>query len=178
MKCVFALLALSCCLFGCVHVISEESRSLVDQSLTFSQLRSSPDTLVGKFVLLGGVIAGVRNGEEGAHLEVVHTPHRGDALPEEISAASGGRFLAVSDTFLDPMVYQAGRRVTLVGSIAGRKVIPLDSVAYSYPIIAIKEIYVWKKSETEPAYRSQPGYYYDPFWWSSPYRWYRRPYPW
>lgn len=178
MKRVLCLLVLTCCIAGCAHVISEESRNLVDQSVTFGQLRSAPDSALGKFVLLGGVVAGVHNNAEGSSLEVVHTPHKGDALPDEISAASGGRFLAVTANFLDPMVYQAGRRVTLVGLVQGSKIMPLDTVAYTYPVLAIHEIYVWKKSETEPNNRQLPGYYYDPFWWSPPYRWYRRPYPW
>lgn len=177
MKNLLALFVLVWCLSGCVHVITEESRSLVDQSLTFDQVRSAPETLIGKYVLLGGVIASVQNGEEGSRLEVVHTPHRGDALPQEISAASGGRFLALTGTFLDPMVYQAGRRVTLVGKITGQKIMPLDTVAYRYPVITVIEIYVWKKSETEPYYRIPPGYYYDPLWWSFPLRPYRRPPP-
>jgi len=166
-------------LSGCAHVISQESRALVDPAITFSSLRAAPDAHAGKYVLLGGVIAGVQNEKDGSRLEVVQTPLDSDDLPEETSHSSGGRFLALSPSFLDPMVYKQGRRVTLVGQVEGKRDLPIDQVQYTYPVVLIREIHVWKKSEIETPYYPPPGYYYDPFWWGPPYAypwWYRRPY--
>lgn len=164
---------------GCAHVISEESRALVDPAVTFSGLMASPDSYAGKYVMLGGVVAGVQNDNDGARLEVVQTPLDSEGLPDEASHASGGRFLAVSSSFLDPVVYKQGRRVTLVGQVQGKKSLPIDQIRYTYPVISIREIHVWKKSEIEQTNYPPPGYYYDPFWWGPPYAyhwWYRRPY--
>jgi len=171
--------ALLLLLSGCAHVISEESRALVDPAITFSALRAAPDTYRGRYVLLGGVVAGVQNEKEGSRLEVVQTPLDSDELPEEASHSSGGRFLALSSAFLDPLVYKQGRRVTLVGQVQGKRELPIDQVQYTYPVVVIREIHVWKKSEIEQPYYPPPGYYYDPFLLPPPYAhpwWYRRPY--
>ncbi|HOP40877.1 MAG TPA: Slp family lipoprotein [Geobacteraceae bacterium] len=164
---------------GCAHVISEESRNLVDPTIQFQSLRANPDSFVGKYVMLGGTIAGVKNDEDGSRLEIVQSPLESNELPEEISHSSGGRFLAISSGFLDPMVYKSGRRVTLVGRVLGKKTLPIDRIEYTYPVLAIREIHVWSKSEINPPQYPPPRYYYDPFWWGPPYYWwYRHPYYW
>lgn len=76
------------------------------------------------------------------------------------------------------MIFKPGRLVTLVGEIKGKKVQPLDEVDYSYPVVAIKEIHVWKSQDYESGYpypTPAPYYYYDPYWygfWPGPY-WHR-----
>ncbi len=179
MKRIFLLGAAFLLLAGCAHVISEESRNLVDPTIQFQNLRSNPDSYLGKYVMLGGTVAAVRNSKEGSQLEVVQSPLESDDLPEETSHTSGGRFLATTSRFLDPLVYEIGRRVTVVGQVQGKKTLPIDQVDYTYPIITIREIHVWSKSELEQSQYPPPGYYYDPFWpGGPPYWWYRRPYSW
>ncbi len=158
--------------------MSEESRNLVDPSIQFQSLRANPDSYVGKYVMLGGTIAGVQNSKDGSQLEVVQSPLESDDLPEEVSHSSGGRFLATTSHFLDPIVYKMGRRVTVIGQVEGKKILPIDQIEYTYPIISIREIHVWSQSEVEQPQYPPPGYYYDPFWFGGPpnWWWYRRPY--
>lgn len=176
MKKILFMLASFLLLTGCAHVISEESRNMVDASIQFQGLRADPDSYVGKYVMLGGTVAGVQNDKDGSQLEVVQSPLDSDELPEEVSHSSGGRFLAITPRFLDPVVYKTGRRVTVVGQVQGKKVLPIDRIEYTYPVISIREIHVWSKSELEPPQYPPPGYYYDPHWWGPPYWWHRRPY--
>ncbi|MDD2320016.1 MAG: Slp family lipoprotein [Geobacteraceae bacterium] len=176
MKKILFMLASFLLLTGCAHVISEESRNMVDASIQFQGLRADPDSYVGKYVMLGGTVAGVQNDKDGSQLEVVQSPLDSDELPEEVSHSSGGRFLAITPRFLDPVVYKTGRRVTVVGQVQGKKVLPIDRIEYTYPVISIREIHVWSKSELEPPQYPPPGYYYDPYWWGPPYWWHRRPY--
>jgi outer membrane lipoprotein len=176
-KISFLLFASFLFIAGCAHVISDESRKLVDPTIHFQNLRTDPDAYVGKYVKLGGTIAGVQNTKDGSQLEVVQSPLESDDLPEEVSHSSGGRFLATTPGFLDPIVYKAGRRVTVVGQVQGKKTLPIDQVEYAYPIISIREIHVWRKSEYEQPQYPPPGYFSDPFWYGGPpYWWYRRPY--
>jgi outer membrane lipoprotein len=177
-KILIPLSAIFLFLAGCAHVISEESRNLVDPTVQFQNLRANPDSFVGKYVMLGGTIAGVQNSKEGSQLEVVQSPLASDDLPEEVSHSSGGRFLATTSRFLDPIVYKMGRRVTVVGQVQGKKTLPIDQIEYTYPIISLREIHVWSKSELEPPQYPPPGYYNDPFWFGGPPYWwlYRRPY--
>ena len=127
-------------------MISDESMRLVDTRITFDELRKTPDSFIGKFVLLGGTIAGVKNSKKGAELEVVQTPLDNNDEPEE-TRYSGGRFLVTSSRFLDPLVYKSGRRVTVVGEVKGKKTRAIDEAEYLYPVVAEVEklLYVRKK---------------------------------
>lgn len=178
MKTALLMLSAFLLLSGCAHVMSEKARSLVDRTIPFSRLRADPDSFIGRYVMLGGIIAGVRNEKDGSLLEVVQSPLGSDDMPEEASHASGGRFLAVTPEFLDPLVYKAERRITLIGQVRGKQNRPLDTLDYTYPVISIMEMHVWKKSETDPAPYPPPGYFYDPFWWGPPPWYLRRPYYW
>lgn len=161
---------------GCSHVISNESRSLVDPTLTYSMLKENPDAYIGKYVLVGGVIAGTRNTDTGSQLEVMQVSLDGTGMPEN-TFRTEGRFLAVSDSFLDSMIYKKERLVTMVGEVKGKKIIALDEVDYTYPLIAIREIYVWKTHDYDKGYPypTPSPYYYDPYYygyWPGP-SWYR-----
>lgn len=175
-----AVLALS----GCVHVISEESRNLVDPSIAFGNLRNAPDSYAGKYVMLGGAIAGVKNSKELAELEVVQANLDGSGYPDITDHRSGGRFLAITPYFLDPMVYKTGRGVTIVGEVKGKKVKPFDKTEYTYPVVMIREVRVFTREELlRNFYNYPPPYYYDPFWYPYPYfryypYWRHHPYWW
>lgn len=166
-----ALLALS----GCAHVISEESRRLVDPTLTFARMRENPDAYSGRYVMLGGIIAGVKNSREGGELEVVQFDLDRSDMPENVYS-SGGRFLVTSPAFLEAMVYKVGRLVTVVGEVKGTRSRTLDSVDYTYPVISLKEIHLWRTYEAEQGYPyPPPAPYYDPYYyghWPDSY-WYR-----
>ncbi|RNC69575.1 MAG: hypothetical protein ED859_07135 [Desulfuromonadales bacterium] len=170
---LLALCALAA-LSGCSHVISDEARRMVDPSVTFSGLRENPVSYQGKYVLLGGVIAGVKNTKEGGQLEIMEVKIDQSGMPED-TFRSQGRFLATTETFLDSMIFKPGRLVTLVGEVTGKKTMPLDELDYTYPIIAIKEVHVWKSYDAEKGYpypTPSPYYYYDPYYyghWPGPY---------
>jgi len=154
---IILLLAISL-LGGCAHVISKESLALVDPAIPFTMLKEQPGKYMGKFVLLGGVIAAVRNNNDGGELEIVQ--YQLDSRGRPVNATmSAGRFLARSDKFLDPMVFLPGLCVSLVGRIDGEKTLPLDGIAYRYPVISVKEIRLLKPDQDS----SYPGFPYPVF---------------
>ncbi len=160
---VLGMLVLS----GCAHAISDEGHRLVDPAITFSRLRENPDAQLGKYVLVGGSIAGVKNSKEGAQLEIVQADLDSSDAPTNIYH-SDGRFLATSPALLDPFIYKPGRLVTIVGEVKGQRTMPLDEVEYTYPVIAIREIYLWKEYAVEYGYPYPlPSIYYnyDPYYW-------------
>ena len=179
MKTILPLILLGVTLLaGCSPpVISEESRRLVDSHLTFVQLKDNPDAFIGKYVMVGGVIAGVKNTKDGSQLEVMQVRLDDSGMPEDVFHTEGS-FLALSHDFLDSMIFKPGRLVTLVGEVKGKKVMPLDEVDYTYPVLAIKEIHIWKTYNAESGYPYPvpgPYYNYDPYYygfWPGPY-WYR-----
>ncbi|MBT1076723.1 Slp family lipoprotein [Geobacter grbiciae] len=174
---ILIILLTTLSLSGCAHVISEQSRSLVDPTITYAMLKEKPDAFVGKYVQLGGVIVGVKNTTTGSQLEIMQVALDKTGMPED-TFRSEGRFLAISESFLDSMIYKPDRLVTLVGEVKGKKVMPVDEVEYTYPVLAIKEIYVWKSYDYEKGYPypTPPPYsFYDPYYygyWPGPY-WYR-----
>ncbi len=166
---VFAAVAL---LTGCATIISEQSRKLVDTDVKFSRLRESPESYIGKHVMLGGRIAGVRNSIDGSRIEIVQFSLDDNGIPEE-SMVSNGRFLATSSDYLDDMIFQKGMLITLVGEIKGKITLRLDDMDYSYPVIAIRELHL-VQGAPDRAYLNPPpyqqynpyfyGYGYEPFW--------------
>lgn len=144
---------------GCTHAISESGRKLADPGITYGKLRLNPDSYIGKHVILGGKIAAVRNAQDGATLEVVQMDLDCSLYPQDIMV-TGGRFLATSPGILDRMIYAPGRLVTILGEIKGEKTGMMDEVEYSYPVVAIREIHVWRGSGLDQVYSAPSPYNY------------------
>ncbi len=136
---------------GCAHWISDQSRALADRTITFSKLRENPDAFRGKFVLLGGTVAAVARNAEGTSLEVIEYRLDSRELPDVV-VPSRGRFLATTPESLDPAHFKPGALVSLMGEVVGAKVQPLEGVAYTYPVIAIREIRAIELPEIHPEY--------------------------
>lgn len=170
---IFSFTALS----GCAHVISDEGLKLADRSLTFRAVRENPNAHVGKNIIIGGTIASIRNGKDGAELEVVQLNLDMTGMPED-SHRSGGRFIATSADFMDSLIYSVGKMVTILGEITGKKTKKLEERDYTYPVLAIKEIHLWRSFDQERGYPypvPAPYGFYDPYYynyWPGPY-WYR-----
>jgi outer membrane lipoprotein len=141
---------------GCAHVVSDESLSLVDRSVSFDMLKGTPDKYIGSYVLLGGAVASLRNDKLGSHIEVVQYELNTDDSPDPWSR-SGGRFMAETPSFIDPYVFHANRLVTVVGEVKGHKTQPLGEIEYVYPVISIREIHYWKLRDV--TYYPYPYYY-------------------
>ena len=148
-------------LSACAPVISKELLQQVDTTITFKSVFEKPENYLNEMVLWGGVIVSTRNLKEGTLLEILQKPLEFGNEPEA-GDNSEGRFLALSDGYLDSAVYSKDRKVTLVGLVKGRRVQLLDEIEYAYPLIAIKEIYLWPQRTERPEFYNGP-YYYDPF---------------
>jgi outer membrane lipoprotein len=60
-----------------------------------------------------------------------------------VDSGSEGRFIVEAPGFLDPVVYSAGRQVTVAGIVDGKEVLPLGEINYAYPVVMSREIYLW-----------------------------------
>jgi outer membrane lipoprotein len=140
---------------GCASVISSKALEQVDQSIRFEQLLENPAAYEGRTVLLGGEIIEAQNLEEKTLLIVVQRPlcYRDKPCTDGDSA---GRFIVSTPDFLDPAIFRTGRKITVVGSVAGKDVRPLDEIEYSYPVISERELYLWPSEE----YDTQPRLYF------------------
>lgn len=133
-------------LSGCAGVFSDETLNLVERNVPFAVLRQEPEQFKGRLLLLGGSIVAVRNSNQGGELELVQLSTDDNGKIRE-KATSGGRFLARSGDFLDPAIFRPGLRISLVGEVEGREIRPLAEMDYSYPVLAIRELHLWRPED-------------------------------
>lgn len=172
-------LATTTSLMGCVgaDVIPAPLRQQLDRTLTFSQIKESPDSYRGRLVVLGGEVLSAKRLKAGTRLEVLQLPLDSASEPGADRTASEGRFLAMQQDFLDPATLPEGTRVTIVGELTGVTALPLDEVEYLYPTLEIKHLKVWPgpTASRDPPL-SAMGPYWNPYWmpftgsyWGGPY---------
>ncbi|HEX8949218.1 MAG TPA: Slp family lipoprotein [Dissulfurispiraceae bacterium] len=134
---------------GCAHVVSEQLRKEADGEIPPRELFGNPDAYKGRIVILGGVIAGSTNTDKGTYIEVVQKPldYRGRPKDTDVSY---GRFLVLSDGYLDPAIYSRGKPVTVAGEVMGKTVRPLGEMQYPYTLIRAREIHLVERSRPLP----------------------------
>jgi outer membrane lipoprotein len=128
---------------GCATTpFPEELTRSVDRSLTLKELRAQPKARLGARVILGGdIVATVpRPGE--TEIEVLSRPLAGGDAPER-GDRTDGRFLVRTREFLDPAVYARGRRLTVLGTVAGTEERRVGELPYTYPVISAERIKLW-----------------------------------
>lgn len=143
---------------GCTHPISKDLRASLDPSVSVQGLFESPDSYIGKKVLLGGNIVQTRNSPEQSDIEVVQKSidsygnlNTGDATL--------GRFIFRRRGFLEPEVYTKGRDVIGAGVIVGSQSGKIGDRDYLFPVIEPEELKLLQEYPDTPYY----PYYYDPF---------------
>jgi outer membrane lipoprotein len=170
-----ALLLLGLLLAGCASAFPKEVVRDVDRSLTLSELVRAPEAHLNQKVMLGGEILATlpRTGE--TEIEVLGRRLRDDDSPER-SDRSDGRFIVRTRTFLDPAIYASGRRVTVVGRVAGAEERKINEVPYRYPVIESDLLRLWAKDSVVAPY----PYYYYPYYYYPYYHFgfYRGPFHW
>jgi len=130
---------------SCAPTFPKQELEKVDRSILFPDLQKDPERYKGKWILLGGMIVETRNTPEGTVIEMLQKPL--DSRERPLSDdTTDGRFLAVSDRFLDPAVYHKGRELTLIAEVIGRKVMPLGELEYQYPLVLSKDLRLWEPS--------------------------------
>lgn len=157
------LIALPLVLAGCA-TLPRALRSPGVTSFTVSQAQHGLAPL-GVKVRWGGTIAGVRNGKTRTWIEIVEQPLAGDGRPWRTDH-SEGRFLARFNGFLDPAIYTAGRKITVVGDIAHAETRPIGAYSYNFPVVKVTSFRLWRPLPKR-RYVASP----NPFWVSPWYPW-------
>jgi outer membrane lipoprotein len=145
----------------------------IEHSLTFPQLKESPDSFKGKLVILGGQVLAAKRLKDSTRLTILQLPLMNEQEPTTELTQSQGRFIAEQQEFLDPATVPSGSRITLVGEVSGSVSQSLDETIYTYPTLIIKHFKVWSGYPSDydrygPYYR-YPYYYYPypypyPYW--------------
>jgi outer membrane lipoprotein len=144
---------------GCAYPISKELRQEAAKQVTFPMVLQNPTAYVGDIVLWGGEIIETVNVQAGSEIIVLEMPLDYQEMPES-ERYSRGRFIAKSSAFLDPAIYKSEEKITLAGEIIGEETKPLGQMKYTYPVVMIKQLHVWKKQRLYPL----PYYRWSPYW--------------
>lgn len=148
---------------GCAPVISKQVREQVRPEVTFSAVLQEPERYKGQMIIFSGIVIKTENTKEGTLIQVLQRPAGFRGRPQDVDE-TGGRFLALDSRYLDTDVFAKGRSVTVAGEIQGKRILPLDKIEYSYPLIHVKELYLWPMEKQY--YSPYPSYYYYPdYWW-------------
>jgi outer membrane lipoprotein len=129
-------------LAACAPPFSRQLLDQVDRTVDFAALQREPGRYTGKVVMFGGIIVEARNLKEGSQLEVLQQGLDGEGRPVR-SDETAGRFLIVTERFLDAAVFHRGREVTVIGEVAGQQTLPLGQIEYRYPVIRARDIHLW-----------------------------------
>lgn len=135
------------------------------------KIRTAPETAKGRLFILGGLIVAVKNEQSGSTIEAIFIGVDEKGYLKE--GEYGPRFLARTGDFIDPVIYKAGRTVTVAGEFTGIEKGRIGEMEYEYPIFEIKDLYLWPEEKVH----AMPPWWYDPwyYWWYDP--WWRYRYP-
>ncbi len=140
---IFIIVMLTGFAVSCGPVLSKQTMSYVDPSISFQELVKDPDRFKGKTVVLGGRIISTNVKTDETWMEILQQPLGSRQRPEDTDE-SYGRFLVRFSDYRDPAVYSAGRSITVAGQVLGRSIRPLGQIQYSYPALLAREAHLWK----------------------------------
>jgi outer membrane lipoprotein len=156
------LVGLGLLLAGCASAFPDEVMRTVDRSITVDELRRDPAGHKGARVIVGGEILSTQPRQGQTEIEMLARRLRDGGSPER-SDRSPGRVLLRTADFLDPAIYAAGRRITVVGTVNGAEERKVGELPYRYPVIDVERIRLWSQDVVlGPPYYPAP-YYYWPY---------------
>jgi len=162
---------------GCATQVPAPISTIPTANLSVAEVRAGPGSFVGSEVRWGGVITTVDNKASQTWVEVVSRALRNNGQPR-VDSGSSGRFIASFSGFVDPVVYSAGKLLTVVGTIEGETTRLIGEYDYSFPLVTVSSSYLWQE-KPEPVRHEHyppPWWYYDT-WPYYPRPFYHRPHP-
>lgn len=121
-----------------------------DRKTTPQQATADLGAVRGRTVAWGGVIVHAKNLQDATQIEVLGYPLDLDNRPDT-KAAPLGRFLALHPGYLETADYNAGRLLSVVGSITETREGTVGEARYVYPVLAATRLHLWPKETQQPA---------------------------
>ncbi len=156
-------------LTACSSHIPPEIRQPQAGSPGLEQVLEQADAYTSQTVRWGGVILNTENKQKTSWLTIIAFPLSDHGEPRT-SDHSPGRFIAIVNDFLEPLVYSRERKITVIGHLLRTEILKIGEFPYEYPVIKVDHYYLWPP-EPEPT-----DIDYPPYWWYDP--WYNPYYPW
>ena len=134
--------------------------------LPFPILVQQAENYADETVILGGYVLEVGQKAGETRLVAIQAP-LGIGQKPRSKDLSRGRLIVHYTGFLDPEVYEKGRKITVGGRLLGSSTTEAGAEAYPYVRIRAASVYLWPPERPAP-----PPAYWDPWWHPYPYRWY------
>jgi len=134
-----------------------------------AEVQAQASRYSGQKVRWGGVVVKTENRQSDSRIWMVAFPLNDWGRPR-IEAPSPGRFIAIVNEFLEPLVYRPDRELTLTGNISGTETLKIGDFAYDYALVQVDNYHLWPV-RVEPKY-GDPLHY----WPHRKYPFYRWPY--
>ncbi len=151
---------------ACGPHIPSAIKQPLDGGPSIAQVRHQTDDYLSQKVRWGGVILHIDNKKYTTELTIIALPLSDRGKPRNVDK-SLGRFIAVTDEFMEPLVYSPERKITITGRILRSEAFKVGEFPYEHPIIQIENYYLW------PVEVERSPFDYHPFLWMyGPY------YPW
>lgn len=147
---------------GCATNIPKEISEPPPNNTSLSDVRKNIAPFLGTRVRWGGTIALVENHATETWIEVVARDLTHTGSPTE-SDMSPGRFIAIVNGFLDPVIYGVGRNITVAGTVEKEIKRKISEYEYTFPVLHVDHYLLWEK------YDPTPPYWYFEYWYPYPY---------
>ncbi len=168
-----AVLLMTFLLGACANV--PEKIAVVDSEvlIDYADVKTEPNANIGFKARWGGVIAKIENQPERTMIEVVHFKLNRSKRPV-ISDETQGRFRLYYQGMLDPIIYEKGKSITVVGTIVKPEEGKIGEQKYLYPVLKAEGIHLWKKVQKLDVRVSHDPLWYDPFYYGYGYPYHNR----
>jgi outer membrane lipoprotein len=161
MKQLFLLIIVSI-LFGCAVQPPAPIARIPAGNVSLTEVRSDSARFKGTEVRWGGEISRVENKSKETWIEIVARDLMKSGQPRE-EGHSSGRFIASIKGFADPMVYQEGMQLTVLGTIEGESRRSIGDFEYVFPVVSVTSSYLWPVVVETYDRDYPPWWYYDPW---------------
>lgn len=139
---LMVVLGLGACAMVPERIRVEEGQPLVNYSDAVVASQQSEN----KLARWGGIIVGVENKPERTLVEIVHFPLNHYAKPQS-NKETVGRFKAVLEGFVDPILFEQGRLATFVGKVGEPEAGMVGEQPYLYPTLVVNDYHFWRKEQ-------------------------------
>lgn len=134
----FLALFLTACANNKTGYYADDSVLIRQQFAQMAQLNNPQ----GWQVKWSGVIAQTRNLASGTEVEVVYLPLAYNGIPQQ-AEQSPGRFIAVFQQLLDPVLYAKGRSITVSGATALSREGKIGDMPYRFAVLNATQHKLW-----------------------------------
>lgn len=148
---------------GCTNrpkMVTEQLEGKVDRHLRFANIKHNPESYIGKLMLAGGQVLSSEQVKDGTKFELLQIPLSEDLIPAAREAESKGHFVVIdrNSQLSDLAVFDAPKRVTVVGEVLGSTTVTMDDVARQVPLLALEHVTLWDLDQVRARYWPYCGF--------------------